>query len=113
MAREAGGLIDYVIMFSCIGGFILVMACINFMNLATARSQQRGREVGVRKSVGSTRRQLIFQFIGESMIMATISLMAGIVIVELLLPYYNSLVSKSLAIDFTSGIFWIFSSPLF
>ena len=110
--KEAGGLIDYVIMFSCIGGFILVMACINFMNLATARSQQRGREVGVRKSVGSTRRQLIFQFIGESMIMATISLVVGIVIVELLLPYYNSLVRKSLVIDFTSGIFWIFSITL-
>ena len=110
--KEAGGLIDYVIMFSCIGIFILVMACINFMNLATARSQQRAREVGIRKSIGSTRRQLIFQFIGESIFMAAVSLVAAIVIVEAVLPLYNAMVGKALLIDFTSGMFWIFSMGL-
>jgi putative ABC transport system permease protein len=110
--KEAGGLIDYVVLFSCIGVFVLLMACINFMNLATARSQHRAREVGVRKSVGSSRFQLIVQFMGESMIMATLSLLLGIVLVEVCLPFYNTLVSKSLSIPYTSIQFWIFSLGL-
>jgi putative ABC transport system permease protein len=110
--EEAGGLIDYVVMFSCIGVFVLVMACINFMNLATARSQHRAREVGVRKSVGSTRIQLIIQFMGESIIMATLSLLAGIVLVEVFLPMYNTLVGKNLSIPYQSIAFWIFSLGL-
>jgi ABC-type antimicrobial peptide transport system permease subunit len=110
--KEAGGLIDYVILFSCIGVFVLLMACINFMNLATARSQHRAREVGVRKSVGSSRFQLIVQFMGESLIMATLSLLLGIVLVEVALPFYNTLVNKSLSMPYTMIQFWIFAFGL-
>ncbi len=110
--KEAGGLIDYVIMFSCIGGFILLMACINFMNLATARSQHRAREVGVRKSVGSSRKQLIMQFMGESIVMATLSLLLGIVLVEIALPVYNSLIDKTLTMPYATPGFWIFAIGL-
>jgi putative ABC transport system permease protein len=88
------------------------MACINFMNLSTARSQHRAREVGVRKAVGSSRAQLITQFMGESMIVVMASLLVGIVLVELSLPFYNMLVSKQLSIPYTSYEFWIFSMVL-
>ena len=106
--KESGGMIDYVMLFSCIAVFILVMACINFMNLSTARSQHRAREVGIRKSVGSSRKQLILQFIGESMLIAVISFLMSIVLVEMVLPSYNTLVSKNLFIDYTSAVFWLF-----
>jgi ABC-type antimicrobial peptide transport system permease subunit len=109
---EQGGMSDYVQLFTIIGVFIIVIACINFMNLATARSERRAREVGVRKSVGSRRRQLIFQFIGESMIIAFISFIIAVIAAQLLLPYFNTLVDKKLFIDYTSKEFWIFSSGL-
>ena len=107
-----GGMSDYVQLFTIIGVFIIVIACINFMNLATARSERRAREVGVRKSVGSRRRQLIFQFIGESMIISFISYIIAIIAAQLLLPYFNTLVDKKLFIDYASKEFWIFSSGL-
>jgi ABC-type antimicrobial peptide transport system permease subunit len=110
--KEAGGLIDYVILFAWVAVFILVMACINFMNLSTARSQHRAREVGIRKSVGSSRKQLIFQFLGESMLIAMISFFISVVIVEIALPSYNTLVGKKLFIDYTSSMFWSFGLAL-
>lgn len=109
---EQGGMSDYVQLFTIIAVFIIVIACINFMNLATARSERRAREVGVRKSVGSRRRQLILQFIGESMIIAFISFVIAILAAQLLLPYYNTLVEKKLFIDYTSKEFWMFSLGL-
>ncbi|MFN7491336.1 MAG: ABC transporter permease [Cyclobacteriaceae bacterium] len=105
--KEAGGMIDYVIGFSAIAIFIVVIACINFMNLATARSERRAREVGVRKSVGSRRRELIFQFLGESLLITTISFFLALVVVELALPFYNDLTQKKLTLDFASPIFWL------
>lgn len=102
-------MIDYVILFSAIAVFILIMACINFTNLFTARSQHRAREVGIRKSVGPSRKQLILQFIGESMLIAVISFFISIVLVEIVLPAYNTLVSKKLFIDYTSAEFWLFA----
>ena len=110
--KESGGLIDYVVMFSCIAVFILAMACINFMNLTTARSQHRAREVGIRKSVGSTRKELIFQFVGESIMISTIALFISIVLVELSLPFYNALVNKSLYINYASITSWSFAITL-
>ena len=107
--KEAGGFIDYVRAFSLIAVFILVIACINFMNLATARSEGRAREVGIRKSIGSRRRELILQFIGESILIAAISFVLAIAMVELSLPLYNALVNKTLVIDYTGGLFWIFA----
>jgi putative ABC transport system permease protein len=109
---EKGGLSDYVQLFTVIAVFIIVIACINFMNLATARSERRAREVGIRKSIGSMRRQLILQFIGESMIISFISFAIAVLVAQLLLPYYNMLVEKKLFIDYTGKEFWIFSLGL-
>ncbi len=107
--QEAGGMVDYVKGFTIIAIFILVIACINFMNLATARSEGRAREVGIRKSIGSRRSDLVFQFIGESILIATISFILSIAMVELSLPLYNNLVNKTLVIDYTGSTFWIFA----
>jgi putative ABC transport system permease protein len=109
---EKGGLSDYVQLFTVIAIFIIVIACINFMNLATARSERRAREVGIRKSVGSRRYELILQFIGESMIIALISFIIAVIIAQLLLPAYNTLVDKKLFIDYTSKEFWFYSLGL-
>lgn len=106
---ETGGMNDYVQMFTIIAIFIIIIACINFMNLATARSERRAREVGVRKSVGSKRRELILQFIGESTFIAFIAFAIAILAAQLLLPSYNNLVDKKLLIDYTSSQFWIYS----
>ncbi|MEP2026411.1 MAG: ABC transporter permease [Reichenbachiella sp.] len=97
---------DHVKLFSIIAIFILFIACINFMNLATARSERRAREVGIRKSLGSTRKYLILQFIGESLIISFISFIAAILIAELVLPAYNNLVDKKLFINYLSLEFW-------
>lgn len=109
---ETGGMNDYVQMFTIIAVFIIIIACINFMNLATARSERRAREVGVRKSVGSRRRELILQFIGESTFIAFIAFAIAILAAQLLLPYYNNLVDKKLFIDYFSSQFWISSLGL-
>lgn len=109
---ETGGMNDYVQMFTIIAVFIIIIACINFMNLATARSERRAREVGVRKSVGSKRRELILQFIGESTFIAFIAFAIAILAAQLLLPYYNNLVDKKLFIDYFSASFWISSLGL-
>lgn len=102
---QDGGRIDYVKMFTIIAIFILVIACINFMNLATARSIKRAKEVGVRKVVGAVRYSLIAQFLGESMIIAFLSLVFAIFIVFLMLPAFNTLTDKHLHLDFTDPLF--------
>ena len=109
---ETGGMNDYVQLFTIIAIFIIVIACINFMNLATARSERRAREVGVRKSVGSKRIELILQFIGESTFIALLAFIAGVLMAQLVLPYYNQLVEKKLFIDYMSGQFWFFGLAL-
>jgi putative ABC transport system permease protein len=103
---NSGGMIEYVRLFTAIAIFVLVIACINFMNLATARSESRAREVGIRKSVGSRRKELIFQFLGESVMVTFISSALAIVLVELLLPSYNTLVNKSISIDYSNPWLW-------
>jgi ABC-type antimicrobial peptide transport system permease subunit len=104
--KEAGGLITYVQLFSGIAIFILIIACINFMNLATARSEHRAREVGIRKSVGSNRKQLIVQFLGESIMISSIAFILSIVLVELALPLYNTFINKHLSLNYTSPLLW-------
>lgn len=104
-----GGMIDYVNLFSIIAIFILIIACINFMNLATARSEKRAREVGIRKSVGSKRHELIFQFLGESLLIAFISFALAILLVEGALPFYNDLVEKQLYVPYLTAQFWLFA----
>jgi len=106
---ETGGMIEYVQLFSVIAIFILVIACINFMNLATARSEKRLKEVGIRKSIGSKRIDLIFQFLGESILITLISFVIAIALVLLVLPSYNQMVEKELFLDISSPFFWILS----
>ena len=90
------GTIQYVYMFSIIGFFVLLIACINFMNMATARASVRAKEVGIRKVMGSLKKQLVAQFLTESIINATLALVVGMVLVYLLLPGFNQLTDKSL-----------------
>jgi putative ABC transport system permease protein len=108
---EANGNIVYVYIFSAIAFFLLLIACINFMNLATARSANRAREVGLRKVVGAERQQLIKQFLGEAIVLAFIALLLAIVFVELALPKFNAFAGKELALRSQSALF-IFGSLL-
>lgn len=104
--KQVGGKIEYVKSFLLIGLFILVIACINFMNLATARSERRAREVGIRKTIGSRRKELIGQFLGESIFITALSFLVAVLLVQLSLPLYNDLVEKKLFIDYSSPIIW-------
>jgi len=91
---QAGGRIEYVKLFSIIAVFILIIACINFMNLATARASRKAKEVGIKKSIGAQRRSLIFQYISESMMVAVISLVIALMVVWLFLPQFNVITGK-------------------
>lgn len=96
-----GGRIVYVRMFIIIGFFILLLACINFMNLSTARAAQRAKEVGVRKVVGAGKASLIKQFIGESVLLSVLAGIIAMVLVVTVLPLFNSFLRKNITIDFT------------
>ena len=102
--KEVEGRIKYVHLFSLIAWIILIIACINFMNLSTARSEQRAREVGVRKVLGAGKAKLITQFIGESLIMAFTAAIVALAIVYLSLPAFNSLVEKQLSLDLLNPV---------
>ncbi len=97
---DAGGDIRYVYLFSAIGIFILLLACINFINLTTARSVTRLKEIGLRKVLGSGRPQLIRQFLVESFVYVTIALVLALLIAELSLPFFNELAGKQMGIDY-------------
>ena len=103
------GRIAYVRMLSIIGVFILLLACINFMNLVTARSEKRAKEVGIRKTVGSLRRDLIGQFLCESVLLALLSFVFAIALAALTLPWFNQLAGKTMTFPWTNPLFWIFS----
>lgn len=104
--HQKGGRIEYVRMFSVIAVFILLIACINFMNLSTARSQRRSKEVGIRKAIGASRRSLVGQFYGESMLISLASLLISLGLVYLALPYFNELTGKEMSLDFGDGLLW-------
>ena len=104
--KNTGGMIEYVRLFTVIALIILLIACINFMNLSTARSEKRAKEVGVRKTLGSGKKQLILQFFCESIILAFIAFAFSVAAVYLLLPSFNSLVDKSLSLNITHPLFW-------
>jgi len=91
------GNMQYVYIFGAVAVFVLLIACINFMNLSTARSANRAKEVGIRKVLGTERRSLISQFLTESTIMVTISLLLALLIAALVLPYFNNIAAKSLS----------------
>ncbi|MFI5192644.1 MAG: ABC transporter permease [Chitinophagales bacterium] len=103
----AGGLIDYIRLFSIIGILVLLIACINFMNLSTARSEKRAREVGVRKVIGSSRQGLIFQFLAESIVLTCLAFLLSLLFVKLALPAFNALTGTSIGIPYTNGWFWL------
>lgn len=105
--RQNGGLIEYVRLFSWIGFFVLLLACINFMNLSTARSERRGREVGIRKAIGSLRAQLILQFYSESLLTVMLAFGGALFLVWLVLPGFNVLAGKNILMPWTSPLFWL------
>ena len=105
--KNVGGAIQYVWMFGIIGIFVLLLACINFMNLSTARSEKRAKEVGIRKSVGSLRGQLIGKFLGESIFMALLSFMLSLLLVQAALPWFNTVADKEMHIFWNSLYFWL------
>ncbi|MDR2275610.1 MAG: ABC transporter permease [Sphingobacterium sp.] len=102
------GRIQLVRLFTWIGAFILLVACINFMNLSTARSERRAKEVGVRKVIGAQRKSLIFQFIVESILISIVAMILALVFIVLVLPAFNNLVEKNLTISILSGRTWLF-----
>jgi putative ABC transport system permease protein len=96
----------FVWFYSIIGAFVLLLACINFMNLSTARSGKRSKEVGIRKSVGSLRSQLINQFLSESLLTVIIAFLLSLILVQLSLPWFNKIAEKDVSILWTSPAFW-------
>ncbi len=104
---NVGGAIQYVWMFGTIGVFVLLLACINFMNLSTAQSEKRAREVGIRKTLGSLRRQLVIQFFSESVLTAFFSFVFCLVLVRLALPFFNEVADKQMDILWDRPPFWV------
>lgn len=103
--QNTGGRIDYVLSLSLVAVIILIIACINFMNLATARAATRSKEVGVRKAIGAKRSGLITQFLSESFLLTAVALLFALMLVQLFLPFFNSLADKSIRLDFTDPLF--------
>lgn len=101
-----GGRIEYVRLFSLVAAFILLIACINFMNLATARSTKRAKEVGVRKVIGAARPVLMAQFMGEALLLTLFSIGLAILLTTLLLPAFNDLTGKQLSLPVRQPLFW-------
>lgn len=106
---NTGGAIQYVWMFGIIGIFVLLLACINFMNLSTARNEIRAKEVGIRKTVGSLRKQLILQFFSESFLVVFFSFAIALLLARIALPYFNEVANKQLSILWSDPYFWIAS----
>lgn len=102
-----GGLIKLVRIFGIAGIFVLLLACINFMNLSTARSEKRAKEVGIRKTLGSLKSQLVRQFFSESLLVSFMALVLCIGIVQLLLPFFNKIADKNMSILWSNPLFWL------
>lgn len=105
--KAVGGYIEYVRLFGFIGLLVLIIACINFMNLSTARSEKRAKEVGVRKAIGSKRKHLIVQFLSESLLLTIISFGLALLLVHLALDPFNRLVGSEIRMPFGQPIFWL------
>jgi putative ABC transport system permease protein len=106
---NTGGMISYVKLFTVIAIFILLIACVNFMNLSTAKSEKRAKEVGIRKTLGSERRQLLLQFYSESMIFSFIAFVISVGAVFLLLPVFNFTINKQLHLNILDPLFLLFA----
>jgi predicted permease len=107
--KNAGGKIQLVRLFGLIGLFVVLLACINFMNLTTAKSESRMKEIGVRKVVGSVRTQLVVQFLCESMIVVALATVLSVCLAVLVLPAFNTMTQKQMSIPWGNGYFWVFS----
>ncbi len=105
--QNVGGFIEYVRMFSIIGILVLLIACINFINLTTARSEKRAREVGVRKAIGSMRKHLVFQFLAESLLLTFFAFLFSLLFVQLALPAFNALTGSKISIPISNVYFWL------
>ncbi|HEY6900325.1 MAG TPA: ABC transporter permease [Puia sp.] len=105
--RQSGGQITYVWLFGAIGIFVLLLACINFMNLSTARSEKRAKEVGIRKAIGSVRNQLISQFYIESLLITVFAFIVSLLLTQALLPWFNEVAGKKMHLPWTSPYFWL------
>ena len=108
--KQVGGRIQMVWMFGFIGGFVLLLACINFMNLSTARSEKRAKEVGIRMTIGSVRSQLINQFLSESFLVVVFAFVVAMGLVMLSLPWFNELADKRISISWVNPWFWLAST---
>jgi len=104
---NTGGRIQYIWLFGIIGAFVLVLACINFMNLSTARCEKRAKEVGIRKAVGSLRSQLVKQFLGESLLVSALAAVLAFILVGLGLPWFNSIAGAQISFPFQNPLFWL------
>lgn len=104
---NVGGLITFVWLFGTIGAFVLLLACINFMNLSTARSEKRAKEVGIRKAIGSLRAQLVSQFFSESILVVMIAFVLSLVLAGLALPAFNEVAEKNITLPLANPLFWI------
>ena len=105
--RGKGELIQMIRLIGMIGLFVLSLACINFMNLSTARSEKRAKEVGIRKTIGSIRSQLISQFFSESFLVVSLAFILAIGLTSLFLPWFNDIASKNMEMPWTNGVFWL------
>lgn len=105
--KETGGFVVYVRLFSIIGSLVLLIACINFVNLTTARSEKRAKEVGIRKAIGSNRKELVLQFLFESILLAFIAFLLSLLMVTMALPAFNRLTGDNMRIPFSSSLFWL------
>ncbi len=103
--KLVSGRIIFIHLFSIVAGFILVIACINFVNLVTARSAQRAKEVGVRKVIGAERGSLVKQFLGESVLLSFLAMLMSILLVEIILPGFNNLTEKEMALPLGNPVF--------
>jgi len=105
--KNTGGRIQYVWLFGIIGVFVLLLACINFMNLSTARSEKRAREVGIRKAIGSLRMQLVYQFFGESLLCVLLAFAVSLLLVQVSLSFFNQVADKQMTIPWNNPFFWV------
>lgn len=108
--KPTDGKVKFVWMFGVVGVFVLLLACINFMNLSTARSEKRSKEVGIRKVMGSMRKQLVGQFLSESFLLVIMAFVIGILVVVLTLPWFNDLVGKNITIPWDNTFFILCST---
>ncbi|MFN8348371.1 MAG: permease prefix domain 2-containing transporter [Spirosomataceae bacterium] len=106
---KTGGFVQYVWLFAIVGAFVLLLACINFMNLSTARSEKRAKEVGIRKAVGSIRAQLINQFFSESFLVVLFAFAGAVIFTLALLPWFNEVTDKKISFPWAEPAFWLIS----